>query len=86
MVDLKDLGQVFSSDVLIIGGGIAGLITAIKIKEQDAGLDVLVVEKTAVGTAGGKANKGAGVLQVISEDDDVDKFVEYNVKTMQVFE
>ena len=82
MVDLKDLGQVFSSDVLIIGGGIAGLITAIKIKEQDAGLDVLVVEKTAVGTAGGKANKGAGVLQVISEDDDVDKFVEYNVKTI----
>ena len=29
MANLKDLGKVYTSDILIIGGGIAGLCTAI---------------------------------------------------------
>lgn len=54
----KDL----SADVLIIGGGIAGLIAAVSIKECDPSLEVLVVEKQTAGYSG-KANKGGGVLQ-----------------------
>jgi len=79
MTSVTDLGTVFSSDVLVLGGGIAGLYAAIKIKEKDPSLDVLIAEKATTGTAG-KANKGAGVLQVVSENDDLDAYVKYNVE------
>jgi len=74
--------QVFSADVLIIGGGPAGLIAANKVKEVNAGLNVLVVDKSYAGYSGGKANKGAGVLFVLSEDDDIDKFREFHLENI----
>ena len=80
---MTGLGQeVFSADVLIIGGGPAGLIAANKIKEVNASLDVLIVDKAHVGYSGGKANKGAGVLFVLSEDDDIDKFREFHLENI----
>ncbi|OLA82787.1 MAG: hypothetical protein BHW44_10890 [Roseburia sp. 40_7] len=51
-----------SADVLIIGGGIAGLTAAISVKEENPDISVLVVEKQTSGYSG-KANKGGGVLQ-----------------------
>jgi succinate dehydrogenase/fumarate reductase flavoprotein subunit len=80
---MASLGEeVFSTDVLIIGGGPAGLIAANKIKEVNASLDVLIVDKAHVGYSGGKANKGAGVLFVLSEDDDIDKFREFHLENI----
>lgn len=76
---LEDLGEVMSTDVLIIGGGFGGLIAANKVKELNNELDVLVVEKSTTGFSGSKANKGAGVLWVMSEDDDVDEFMKYHL-------
>lgn len=51
-----------SADILIIGGGIAGLTAAVAAKEKNADADVLIVEKQTSGYSG-KANKGGGVLQ-----------------------
>lgn len=53
-----------TADVMIIGGGIAGLCQAIKIKETEPSLDVLVVEKATAGTSG-KSNKGAGIIMFV---------------------
>ncbi len=50
------------ADILIIGGGIAGLTAAITAKEENPDVDVLIVEKQTSGYSG-KANKGGGVLQ-----------------------
>ncbi|MCD7864461.1 MAG: FAD-binding protein [Clostridiales bacterium] len=51
-----------STDILIIGGGIAGLTAAITAKEENPDVDVLIVEKQTSGYSG-KANKSGGVLQ-----------------------
>jgi succinate dehydrogenase/fumarate reductase flavoprotein subunit len=52
----------FTSDVLIVGGGIGGLTAAVTIKEKNPNASVIIVEKQTTGYAG-KANKGGGVLQ-----------------------
>ena len=50
------------TDVLVVGGGIAGLTTAVRVKEVNPDLDVVVMEKNFSGYSG-KANRGGGVLQ-----------------------
>ena len=72
MAKLEVLGEVICTDVLIIGGGFAGLIAAIKAKEQFPGLDVLIVEKQTTGWSG-KAPKINGGYFVLAPDDDPDK-------------
>lgn len=42
----------YETDVLIVGGGLAGLTAAIKIKEEREDLEVLVVDKGGIGWAG----------------------------------
>ena len=49
-------------EVLILGGGIAGLACAVALKERCPDTDILVVEKQFAGYSG-KANRGGGVLQ-----------------------
>jgi succinate dehydrogenase/fumarate reductase flavoprotein subunit len=79
MSNTENIDEIVTADVLIIGGGFAGLVAANKIKELNSNLDVLIVEKATTGHSGAKANKGAGVLWVLSEDDDADKFVKYHL-------
>lgn len=67
MENIKSNQQVLSTDVLIIGGGIAGLAAAITIKETNNNTDVLIVEKQTCGYSG-KANRGGGVLQYFDFD------------------
>ena len=76
MTQLENLGEVIVTDLLIVGGGIGGLVTAIKAREHP--VDVLIVEKATTGWSG-KAPKGGGILYVLAPEDDLDAFVEYQV-------
>jgi succinate dehydrogenase / fumarate reductase, flavoprotein subunit len=80
MPDLDKIGQVYSTDLLVLGAGLAGFIVANRIKELNPNLSVLMIEKSTAGFAGAKANKGAGVMWVMQEDDDIDKFRDYYCK------
>ena len=84
MTALENVGRVLSADVLIIGGGIAGISSAIAAKEAAPDLDVLVVEKATSGWAG-MANKGAGVFAYMSEEDSVDEFIKYHVENIGMY-
>ena len=61
MKSAKDYGEVFTSDVLVIGGGMSGLLTAIKVKQEDPALDVLVVDKGTIGWSGQATKSGNGI-------------------------
>lgn len=78
MASLEDLGTVHAADLLIVGGGIAGLACAIVAKEQDPAVDVLVLDKVVSGW-GGKANKGGGNIAFAVAQDGFDRFVDYHV-------
>ncbi|MCX8031867.1 MAG: FAD-dependent oxidoreductase [Thermoleophilia bacterium] len=54
------------ADIVVVGGSIAGLATAITAKEQDPQLSVLIVEKYTSGYSG-KANRGAGIVLLLGE-------------------
>ncbi len=79
MSKIGDLGEVISTDLLIVGGGIGGLSAAIKAKEEFPKMDVLLVDKQIVGWSG-KAPKIGGGLWVKMPDDDADKIAEYHVR------
>jgi succinate dehydrogenase/fumarate reductase flavoprotein subunit len=79
MVKLEDLGEVVSTDLLIIGGGIGGLVAAIKAKEESPNVNALIVEKQTVGHAG-KAPKTGGIVSFLGPNDEADKFMEYLVR------
>ena len=61
MASVKDYGKLYTSDVLIVGGGMGGLVTAIKTKETNPELDVLVVDRTVIGWAGQATKAGNGI-------------------------
>ena len=79
MAKTENLGEVVSTDLLIIGGGLAGLVAAIKAKEYP--IDVLLVDKQTIGWSG-KAPKVGGGLWVMLPEDDVDQFAEYHVRNI----
>ena len=78
MMTLDALGNVLSTDILIVGGGLAGISAAITAKETDPSLDILVVDK-AVASKGyaGKSGRTAGLLSYVTEKDDPEDFVKY---------
>jgi succinate dehydrogenase/fumarate reductase flavoprotein subunit len=78
MANLESLGKVVSTDILIVGGGLAGISAAITAKETDPSLDVLIVDK-AVASKGyaGKSGRTAGLLSYVTERDDPEDFVKY---------
>jgi succinate dehydrogenase/fumarate reductase flavoprotein subunit len=79
MTKLDSLGESISADILIIGGGIAGLTAAITVKEKSPGLDVLVVDKATAGWSG-KAGRGGGILAFITPIDTPEDFVRFHVR------
>jgi succinate dehydrogenase / fumarate reductase, flavoprotein subunit len=81
MAKLEEVGEVVSTDLLVVGGGIAGLAAAIRAKEVSPDVNVLLVDKQTIGW-GGKANRGGGILWVLGPDNDIDRFVEYHVKNI----
>lgn len=77
--------KTMSTDVLIIGGGIAGLTAAVTIKEKNPETEVLIVEKQTAGYSG-KANKGGGVLQYFDlEHTTPEAFVEYHAHSVGAY-
>ena len=66
----------YTSDLLIVGGSLAGMAAAITAKEENPDLDVLLVEKYTAGYAG-KANRGAGIMDMIGDSDPED-YVKYH--------
>jgi succinate dehydrogenase/fumarate reductase flavoprotein subunit len=80
MVKLEESGEIISTDVLIVGGGIGGLAAAVKVKEENPNLDVLIVEKQTTGWAG-KASKIGGILAFLGPDNNADKFLDFQVRT-----
>jgi succinate dehydrogenase/fumarate reductase flavoprotein subunit len=81
---LDKVGTVTEADILIVGGGIAGLSAAIAVKEKAPDAQVVVVEKNVSGWAG-QANKGAGVLAYLDEEDSVEEFLRFHVANMGMF-
>lgn len=79
MARIEDLGEVISTDLLVIGGGISGLAAAISAMEETPESDVLLVDKQTIGWSG-KAPKTGGVLMVIGPEDDLEDFVEYQIR------
>ena len=69
MGKLSELGKLTKVDVLVIGGGIAGLFAAIKAKEKDPTINVTVVDKSCPG-ASGCSVFAAGVFAYCQEGDD----------------
>jgi succinate dehydrogenase/fumarate reductase flavoprotein subunit len=84
MAELASLGELISTDVLIVGGGIAGLTAAITLKEKHPDLDVLIVEKATTGWAG-KADRGGGILAFLTPDDTPDDFIRFHVHNVGCF-
>lgn len=84
MANLDNIGDVISTDVLIVGGGIAGLAAAIKVKEENPDIDVLIVEKQTTGWAG-KATKIGGILAFLGPENNADKFVDFQVRTSGIY-
>ena len=84
MATLESLGKVIPADILIIGGGIAGLAASITAKETSPDIDVLVVDKATSGWSG-KANKGGGNISYVDPEDGVDEFVKYHVHNIGCF-
>jgi succinate dehydrogenase / fumarate reductase flavoprotein subunit len=84
MVKLKDVGEVLSTDVLIVGGGIGGLAAAIKVKEENPESEILIVEKQTTGWAG-KATKIGGILAFLGPINNADKFVDFQVRTSGIY-
>lgn len=61
MKTVKDYGELYTSDILVVGGGMSGLITAIKAKQTNPELDILVVDKGTVGWSGQATKAGNGI-------------------------
>lgn len=84
MANNEALNEVIPTDVLIVGGGIGGLVTAVKAKESDPEVEVLVAEKQTAGWAG-KATKIGGILAFLGPDKSEEKFLDFQVRTSGIY-
>ena len=79
MADIKDYGELYTSDILVVGGGMAGLVTAIRAKENDPTLDILVIDKGIIGWNGQATKAGNGIRALRKEPDALIKAMMYQV-------
>lgn len=84
MTKKESIGEIISTDILIVGGGLAGLSAAITIKEKNPETDVLVVEKATSGWSG-QADRGGGILAFITPADTPEAFIRYHVENIGCF-
>ena len=68
----------YEADVLIIGGGLAGLTAAVKMKQIREDLKVMVVDKGGIGWAGQTPLTGG--MAIYLQPDTVDEFVDFIVE------
>ena len=74
----EHLRQDHKTDVLIVGGGIAGLTAAITARETAPDVDVLVLDKAAASTGwAGMGSRTAGLLSFVTREDDPEDFIKY---------
>ena len=70
--------RVSCADVLILGGGLAGLSAALTAKETDPGVDVLLVDRASASTGwAGMGSRTAGLLSFVTPEDDPEDFIKY---------
>ena len=77
MIELTNLGEVISTDVLIIGGGISGLVASIKAK-QNAAVDVLIVDKATPGYAG-QGPLVSGAVRFLLTEEKLNEWLKWKV-------
>lgn len=70
------MSEIIKTDLLVVGGSLAGMAAAITAKENHPELDVTIVEKYTAGYAG-KANRGAGIIVTLGNSRPED-FVKYH--------
>lgn len=81
MSDLKNLGTVYTTDVLVLGAGTAGLMAAHTAK--DCGLDVLVLDRHIIKYTGQATKAGHGVC-LFAEGDDPERYKEFAIKYNEI--
>jgi len=74
MNNIEESSKVLTTDVLVIGGGIAGIPAAIKAREE--GVEVLIVDKAHVGF-GGMAPRGGNGILGFPKDTDLNRYIEF---------
>ncbi len=79
MANINDSVETITTDIIIVGGGVGGLVAAVKTKEENPNLDVTIVEKQTIGWAG-KATKIGGILAFLSPNNNADKFMDFQVR------
>jgi len=86
MSNIESLGKVLSTDLLVVGGGLAGLTAAIAAKETKPEIDVLIVDKASASKGMvGKAARSAGILSFVTPEDDPEEFVKFFVHNVGYF-
>jgi succinate dehydrogenase/fumarate reductase flavoprotein subunit len=85
MANAKDYGELFTSDVLVIGGGMSGLVTAIKAKETNPKLDILVIDKGTIGWTGQATKAGNGIRATSKAEGAIPKALGYLVNSHTEF-
>lgn len=71
---LENIGKVIETDVLVIGGGVTGLWTAIKAKEYIE--HVLIVDKGPRDWGGQASKSGGAMVAVVPPEDSLEGFLE----------
>ena len=78
--ELNEIGKVYTTDILIIGAGLGGVVTAVKIQEMNPSAQIMMLEKGYYGYTGDSTKAGHGIVMMAPEDD-LDTFCEEQVKT-----
>lgn len=79
MAGVKDYGELYTSDILVVGGGMSGLVTAIRAKENNPELDILVIDKGVIGWNGQATKAGNGIRATSKHPDGVMNALKYLV-------